>query len=194
MYDRLLSLGRPAPTPEEGADWVKVSIWRRIAKPEVMRLIAEADARFQLTQRERITLGLLALSEGMTVRELAAALETAGPGALTPWFGRLQKLGLVGAAGRTQATRYFVEPALLRGSGVTLPTSLRRIEPHRLAELVREDLRRYPGSRIGEIGARIGPEINRAQLRRALATLVRAGVIAMEGRLKGARYRLQEGA
>jgi ATP-dependent DNA helicase RecG len=44
IYDRLLSQGRPAPVPEEGADWVKVTIQRRIAKPEVMRLLTEADA------------------------------------------------------------------------------------------------------------------------------------------------------
>lgn len=68
MYDRLLSQGRPAPVPEEGPDSVKVTIQRRIVKPEVMRLMSEADARFQLTQRERITLGVLALSEGMTAR------------------------------------------------------------------------------------------------------------------------------
>ncbi len=39
IYDRLLSQGRPAPVPEEGADWVKVTIQRRIVKPEVMRLL-----------------------------------------------------------------------------------------------------------------------------------------------------------
>ena len=58
IYDRLLSQGRPAPVAEEGADWVKVTIQRRISKPEVMRLLTGADARFQLTQRERITLGI----------------------------------------------------------------------------------------------------------------------------------------
>jgi ATP-dependent DNA helicase RecG len=58
IYDRLLSQGRPAPVIEEGTDWVKVTIQRRIAKPAVMRLVTEADARFQLTQRERISLGV----------------------------------------------------------------------------------------------------------------------------------------
>jgi len=78
MYDRLLSQGRPAPVPVEGPDWVKVTIQRRIAKPEVLRLIAAADSSFQLTQRERITLGALAQTEGMTARELGALLETGG--------------------------------------------------------------------------------------------------------------------
>ena len=56
---------RPVPLAEEGADWVKVTICRRIVKPEVMRLVTEADGRFQLTQRERIALGILAQTEGM---------------------------------------------------------------------------------------------------------------------------------
>ncbi|MGE3729356.1 MAG: ATP-binding protein [Lysobacterales bacterium] len=190
IYDRLLSQGRPAPVPEEGADWVKVTIQRRIVKPEVMRLMAEADDRYQLTQRERITLGALAQTEGMTARELAVALETQGADALGPWLGRLPELGLVQSVGRTKGTRYFIAPALLRDSGVKLATSLKRIEPHRLLELVREDLRRYPRSKIGEISGRVGAEVSRSQLKRALADLVRAGVAAMEGQRNGARYRL----
>ena len=192
MYDRLLSHGRPAPAPEEGADWVKITIERQIAKPEVMRLSAEADARFQLTQRERITLGLLAQSEGMTARELATALATPGLDELTRWLGRLPSMGLVLTSGRTKGTRYFVDPALLADSGVKLPTSLKRIEPHRLAELVREDLRRYPRSKIGEISSRVGPEVRRSQLRRALAALVLSKAVTMEGARNGARYRLRD--
>jgi len=193
IYDRLLSQGRPAPVPEEGADWVKVTIQRRIVKPEVMRLMAEADERFQLTQRERITLGVLAQSEGMTARELAAVLETEGADALTPWLGRLLEFGLVQSTGRTKGTRYFVDPALLKDTGVKRLTTLKRIEPHRLLELVREDLRRYPRSRIGEISSRVGPEVSRAQLKRTLGDLVRTGAVTMEGQRATARYQLKDG-
>lgn len=190
LYDRLLSSGRPAPVPEEGADWVKVTITRRIMKPEVIRLVTVADARYQLMQRERITLAALAQSEGLTARELTALLEVESADELTSWFGRLQALDLIHSSGRTQATRYFVDPNLLRNVGIKLPTTLKRIEPHRLQELVREDLRRYSLSKIGEISARIGPEVNRSQLKRALAELVGLGVVIMEGERNGARYRL----
>jgi ATP-dependent DNA helicase RecG len=190
IYDRLLSQGRPAPVPEEGSDWVKVTIQRRIAKPDVMRLIADADARFQLTQRERITLGILAQTEGMTARALGALLETNGTEELAVWLGRLSSLSLVQSTGRTQGTRYFVDPELLRGADLRVPTTLLRIEPHRLQELVREDLRRYPRSKIGEISSRIGQEVNRSQLKRALAELVGLSVVVMEGERSGARYRL----
>jgi ATP-dependent DNA helicase RecG len=193
MYDRLLSQGRPAPLPEEGPDWVKVTIQRRIAKPEVMALMAEADARFHLTQRERITLGTLAQTEGLTARELAETLDAPNTDAIAGWLGRLPEIGLVSSSGRTKGTRYFVPPSLLKDSGISLPTSLRRIEPHRLSELVREDLRRYPRSKIGEISARIGAEVPRSQLKRALAHLIQSKAVRMEGQRAGARYRLEDG-
>ena len=44
-------------------------------------------------------------------------------------------------------------------------------------ELVREDLRRYPRSKIGEIRGRIGPELARSQLKRALTELERDGLV-----------------
>ena len=155
-----------------------------------MRLVAEADQRFQLTQRERSTLGILAQTEGLTARELGSMLETGSGGELAVWLGRLQTLGLVKSIGRTKGTRYFVDPSLLRGADLKVPTTLLRIEPHRLVELVREDLRRYPRSKIGEIHRRIGPEVNRAQLKRALAELVGLAEVVMEGERNGARYRL----
>ena len=190
IYDRLLSQGRPAPFPEEGADWVKVTIQRRIVKPEVMRLMAEADDRFQLTQRERITLGALAQTEGLTARELAAALETEGAEALVPWLGRLVELGLVQSAGRTKGTRYFVAPVLLREANIKVPTSLRRIEPHRLHALILEDLARYPDSSSTEVNRRIGVEISARTVKRALDALAADDLVGWAGERRWRKYRL----
>lgn len=128
----------------------------------------------------------------MTAREFAVVLETEGADALAPWLGRLLELGLVQSTGCTRGTRYFVASVVLRDSGVKLPTSLKRIEPHRLIELVREDLHRYSRSNIGDISSRIGLEVNRSQLRRTLAQLVRSGAAVMDGQRRGARYRLRE--
>lgn len=193
MYERLLTQGRLAPVLVEGPDWVKVSIERRIVKPEVMQLLGEADDRFHLTQRERICLGVLALKEANTARELMQTLELENSEALKPWLGRLLDFGLVKSSGRTQGTRYFVVPELLRGAGLDKVTTLKRIEPHRLAALIREDLRLYPNSKIGKIQGRIGPEINRSQLKRVLASLVDSGEVLMTGKRNGASYHLGSG-
>lgn len=103
-------------------------------------------------------------------------------------LGRLGEWGLVSQSGRTQSTRYFVLPELLRTLEFPAVTTLKRIEDHRLRALVLEDLRHYPGSAIGEIHQRIGVEIPRRRLSTMLGNLVAAGEVRMEGKLKGAQY------
>lgn len=188
MYDRMLSSGRPAPVTVEENDAVRVTIQRRMGHPHVIRLITEADRRFQLRQRERISLGILAQSEGMTAREFARLLELTEITDTKNWLGRLLDIGLVHSIGRTQATRYFLNPALLRDSDLSLGTTLTRIEPHRLEALIVEDLRRYPGSAISEVRNRVAPEVKQRRLKIALDHLVKEGKVRPEGENRWRRY------
>lgn len=193
MYDIQLSQGRSVPVPKEGPDSVCVTVGRRVLRVELVKLMADADARFQLRPRERICLGLLAASEGLTARELASRLELAHADELqSAWLGRLLSLGLVQSSGKTQATRYFVAPALLKGSGLDGKTTLRRMEPHRLRALIVEDLARYPDSSSGDINRRVGPEVPYRSLKRALDELTAQGQIQYEGLARGRRYRLKQ--
>ena len=110
LFERLLASGRKAPTVLEGTDSVHVTIPRRVVQPGVIRLLAEADQRYLLTQRERIVLALVAQTEGLSAVELAEQIELPDPAALRSWLGRLLEWGLVEQTGRTKATRYFVPP------------------------------------------------------------------------------------
>lgn len=166
-----------------------VVVERRVVHPGVIRLISEADERYQLTQRERITLGLLGQSEGLLAVELAQALAArGGPTELRPWLARLLELGLVGQTGRTRATRYFVVPGLLQGAGLDEQTTLQRIEPHRLRALIIEDVCRYPGSASSAIHRRVGAEIPKRTFRRELKSLVVEGSIIAQGEKRWRRY------
>lgn len=97
------------------------------------------------------------------------------------------ELGLVAQTGRTRATRYFVDPALVRDAGLEGQTTLKRIEPHRLRALIAEDVRRYPGSAASEIHRRVGPEIPDRTFRRALKELLSKGGITAEGERRSSR-------
>jgi ATP-dependent DNA helicase RecG len=188
MYEKLLVSGRSAPGVREDIDSVHVTIPRRVLHPAVIRLIALADERHQLGQRERITLGTLAQSEGMLATELATALELEDPSHLRHWLNRLLELQLVRQTGRTRATRYFVDPALLQEVGFDHQTTLRRIEPHRLRALIEEDVNRYPGATAPEIRSRVAPEIPASTLRDALQVLVTSQRIRPEGERRWRRY------
>jgi ATP-dependent DNA helicase RecG len=190
MFEVLLSQGRPAPEPTELHDRVQVTVRRRIIKPEVIDFLAKADQTYQLTQRERIALGLLAQQDAMTARELVSALELPSVDSLHPWLRRPLEWELVRSTGRTQATRYFIDPELLRTLDFAASTTLKRIEPHRLLALIVEDVGRYPRTRIGEIHQRIGAEVPRSRIRRSLEQLVREGRLHQEGVRSGTRYRL----
>ncbi len=190
MYEVLLAQGRAVPRLREGPDRVEVTVDRRILKPEVIDFLAKANQSHQLRQREMICLGLLSQSEHLTARELTSALMLDDVEDLRPWLGRLQDLGLITSAGRTRATRYFVSPDVIRSLALPATTTLGRIEPHRLEALVTEDLRRYPASSASEINARIGPEIDKFRLKRAIDVLIAAGKVAAEGERRWRRYRL----
>lgn len=189
LYEVLLSEGRPLPTIREGSDWVSVIVQRRIMKLEVIDFLARTDQMFPLRQREKITLGLLAQHDGLTARELTRFLELPDASGLGAWMGRLFEWGLVRQTGRTSGTRYFVDPGLLRKLEFPSRTTLNRIEPHRLDALILEDLDRYPDSAIGEIHGRIGSEIKRRQLKRALDRLVDRGDVFASGENRGRTYR-----
>ncbi|MDD2746614.1 MAG: ATP-binding protein [Acidithiobacillus ferrooxidans] len=188
IFEVLLLQGRPAPELIETHDRVQVTVRRRILKPEVIDFIAKSDQTYQLTQRERIALGLLAQHDALTARELAATLELPSTEVLQSWLKRLLEWHLVQSAGRTQATRYFVDPGLLRSLKFTGETTLKRIEPHRLAALVLEDLQRYPRSAISDIHRRIGGEIHPKQVKRALEELIGRGAVRFEGNNRWRRY------
>jgi ATP-dependent DNA helicase RecG len=105
-------------------------------------------------------------------------------------MGRLEGLHLVATTGRTKAKRNFVKPSVLKALEMQAPTTLTRIEPHRLQELILEDLRRYPGSAIGAIRRRIGPEIPPSQVKRAIETLTQQDKVLASGKNRGRRYEI----
>jgi ATP-dependent DNA helicase RecG len=176
------------PELREGPERVEVIVRKRILKPEIIEFISKADQTWQLNQRERITLGLLAQHESLTARELAVLLELDEVAALSSWMGRLQKFGVVQQKGKTQATRYFVDPQLLKKLDFSQSTTLRRIEPHRLKALILEDLKRYPDSAISEIHERVAPELDRHRVKRALESLTEDSLAVFSGEKRWRRY------
>jgi ATP-dependent DNA helicase RecG len=189
MYERLLATGRGAPTVKEGSDSVHVTVPRRVVQPGVIRLLAEADGRYQLTQRERITLALLAQTEGLLAAALSERLELDDPSSLRSWLGRLPDWGLIEQTGRTKGTRYFVPPAFLREAGLDRATTLARVQPHRLRALIREDLERFPDSSISDIHRRVGSEIPLRTIRTALNRMLTDGTIEAAGVRRWRKYR-----
>jgi ATP-dependent DNA helicase RecG len=76
----------------------------------------------------------------------------------------------------------------LHGAALTVPTTLTRVEPHRLRALILEDLSRYPGASSTEVNRRIGVEISTKTIKRMLDDLADDGQIRHEGERRWRRY------
>jgi ATP-dependent DNA helicase RecG len=188
MYREQLASGRLVPEVKEGDDRVVVVIKKRILKREIVDLMMQVDQTYTPSQRELITLGLIAQHETMRAVDLAAALELPDVDALGEWLGRLRDWGVISSRGRTKATEYFVTWDVLRKSGFKGRTTLKGIETHRLRELILQDLAVYREASRIEIHARIGPEIAAVKVRKAILSLVQEGIIRTEGEKRGRRY------
>ncbi|OWT80048.1 MULTISPECIES: ATP-binding protein [unclassified Achromobacter] len=188
MFEVLLSQGRPAPQLQELHDGVQVTVFRRVIKPQIIDFIAKADLTYAMSQREKITLGLLAQHEALTARDLAHALELSSVELLNPWLKRLLDWGVVLVRGRTQATRYFVNEQLIRSLDFEdIPIS-NRMDQQCLVDLITKDVKQHPQAQIAAIHCRIGAEIPRSRIRRCLGQLVKEGRLRREGAKRGVRY------
>ncbi len=181
MYEVLLATGRPIPEVQQGDDRVVVTVRKQITRPAIVDFMVKADQTLQPTQKELITLGLLAQHEALTAIELVKALELSRAEDLKHWLGRLKDWGVVNSRGKTKATEYFVEPEVLRTLEFQGETTLKGIERHRLRELILRDLEIYRKASISELHGRIGKEIPRRKVRRELAELVAAKGIGSQG-------------
>jgi len=94
--------------------------------------------------------------------------------------------------GRKTAKEYRVDLDLLSRMDYTGPTTLKAIEPHRLRELIIEDVRTHPHSAFGDIHKRIGPEIAAGKVRNALRQLEEAERVFRTGSYRWTRYSISQ--
>ncbi|MDR0834106.1 MAG: putative DNA binding domain-containing protein [Candidatus Symbiothrix sp.] len=188
VYDILLSVGKQTPETIVGDDSVTVVVRKRIAKPEIVAFLNRIDTEYQLNYRERICLGLLAQNNSLTAIEFSRLLELTGRQALTDWLGQLIELKIILSKGKTKGMTYYINPKVLKTTNFKGKTNLKRIENHRLKELVFQDLLIYQHSPISEIHERIGKEIPIRQLRVCISDMLQTKEICAQGEKKGRRY------
>lgn len=188
VYELLLGNGKEVPSVFEGDDRVIVTVKKQIISNEVLRLMDKASKELLLRQRELITLGLIAQNDGVSAIELSTMLNVTKQNGLQNWLGRLLEFELILSKGKTKGTFYYVNPEFLRNSDFIEKTNLKRIEPHRLQELIYEDLKNYPKSSISEINKRIGEEIKQRTLKAKLDEMIENNLINKEGEKRWTFY------
>lgn len=191
MYEILLQQGKNVPKVFEGDDFVSVKVFRRIQNSKVLELMDFVEKHYQLRQKQKICLGLIAMHESITARELEKLLELNNVDSLRPWLQPLIKQGLVISRNvRSRGMEYRVNSILLQNSDFRGTTSLKRIEDYRLKELIIEDLKLYKEAKLADIRERIGPEISEKRYKSQILSLEEEGIIGRRGSNRWTSYYL----
>jgi ATP-dependent DNA helicase RecG len=187
IYELLLSEAKKIPIVEEGDDRVTVTIFNSVKSPEIISLIERIRQQFNLNQREIICLGIIAQNKNIIATEFARQIQSKDDKQIKNWLGNLLRYQIVLTKGRTKGVKYFLNPKILRDTALSR-TDLSVIEPHRLKNLIIEDLLHYPNSSIQEIHQRIGIEIPIRTLRSCLYDAAKNGEIKYSGGKKYRKY------
>lgn len=82
--------------------------------------------------------------------------------------------------------------SVLKQSDYKGTTSLKRIEPYRLRELIIEDLKIYECSGLKDIQQRIGIEIPYKKVLEQIKAMLSDGIIESEGENRWIKYKLKK--
>ncbi|MFY7810209.1 MAG: ATP-binding protein [Flavobacterium sp.] len=193
MFQVLLSNAKHIPIPYQGDDFVSFTINKRIYKTEIVSLINRANEEFHLNSKELISLGLIAQYNSISAIQFSNKLNLPNQtNVVTNWLGRLQELGLIISKGNTKAKEYLVNPEFLKKANFKGKTNLKRIENHRLEELIYQDVKIYEPTPIRDIHIRIGEEITKNVIQKTLKAMCVKGVLESEGTLKGTKYFIRQ--
>jgi ATP-dependent DNA helicase RecG len=192
VYEELLTNGKQIPQIVVGDDSVKAIVKKQIAKPEVISFLNRMNSTYQLRQKEAITLGLIAQYNTISALDLSQLLEFQNDENLRTWIGRLKGLNIIISIDKTKATKYAINPKILKHTNFKGKTNLKRIESHRLKELIYQDLLIYAPCSISEIHERIGKEISKSQLIRCLKLMVENKTLSTTGERRWTKYSINQ--
>lgn len=192
MYEVLLSNGKQIPIVEEGDDYVKAIVGRRIISQKAIKVIRYALQVTELRQKQIICLGLIAQHESLSAADLIKLLNLKNRNELSPWLNRLVDESIVGTFGKNRGKEYRVCSNILKESGYKGQTSLKRIEPYRIRELIIEDLKIYECASLRDIQQRIGDEISYQKLWKQLDNMIKEDILESTGKNRWTKYRLKK--
>lgn len=193
MYQVLLSNAKHIPIPFQGDDYVKFTINKRISKTEIVSLINRANEEFLLNSKELISLGLIAQHNSISAIQFSNELNLPNQNnVVTNWLGRLTDLDLIITKGQTKGTEYLVNPEFLKKANFKGKTNLKRIENHRLEELIYQDVKIYGPTAIGDIQTRIGEEIPLRKIKSMLDKMVITYILIKVGSYRWTLYSINQ--
>ena len=189
IYEKLSTDAKEFPVIESDFNKVSVSLQSEIIDLEALRLTDYIAKHYQLTQREKIVIGIVARHKKILSTDLSKVLQLAEDERLRSWTAKLTDNSLLISRGIKKGNEFLINPELLKSSKLNISPSLKTIEPYRLQALIETDLQTYPNSSIRDIQGRL-PDVDIRDIRKVIYQMVDDGKLSTAGALKNRTYSL----
>ena len=187
VYEKLARDAKPMPEIESDFTKVSVTVYSKTMNPEVVSILDYIDRHYKLTQKEYITLGIIASQKKMPATQLASHLLLAQDDRTRTWIGTLLEKEIIVSHGEKKGTQYLLNPKLFEQAKLDITPSLKTMEPYVLEALIIEDIKYNPNSKMSQIQSRlVGAE--KKDVQRAVYKLVEEKELIAEGSLKFRTY------
>ncbi len=191
IYEKLSVDAKPFPLIESDFNSVTVTIESRIVDVQALRLTDYISRHYQLTQRERIMVGIVARHQKIRSTELTKILQLPEEVRLRSWCDKLIGRNILLTQGKGKGNAFLINPKLMADSKLNLSPSLKTLEPYVLEQLILTDIKNYPNSSIADIDSRI-KDIPKKDLQKTIYKLVRNGNLKTFGSKTYRKYSLVE--
>ncbi len=187
VYEKLVRDAKPLPEIDSEFTRVAVTVFSGAVDTEVISILDYIDKHFQLTQKEYITLGIVATEKKILSTQLALKLQMSQEEKMSSWIGTLLENNILITRGIKKSTEYLLNPDLFAQAKLDIRPSLKTLEPYKLAALVIEDLKYNGSSKLSDIQKRLS-EIPKQDIQKAIYKMVDNNEITPEGAKRNRTY------
>jgi len=187
VYEKLARDAKPLPVIESSFTKVSVTIHSGSVDEEVVSILDYIDQHFQLSRKEYITLGLVAMEKKIASTQLALKLQLSQEDKMRTWVGSLVEKGILTTQGIKKGTEYLLNPDLFAQARLGIRPSLKTLEPYKLDALITEDLKYNGKSKLADIQRRLS-EISESDIRKAVYRMVDQNHLIPDGGNRNRTY------
>lgn len=189
VYEKLVRDAKPLPIIESDFTKVSVTIESASVNPEVISILDYVEKNFQLTQKEYITLGIIASEKKLPATQLASRLQLKQEDRTRVWLGSLLEKKILITHGEKKGTQYLLNPMLFQYAQIDIVPSLKTMEPYKLEALILENLKYNGGSTMTEIKKRL-EGVPEKDIQKAVYKMVEEGSVLTSGGKRNRAYAL----
>jgi ATP-dependent DNA helicase RecG len=191
VYEKLARDAKPLPEIISEFTKVSVTVFPGVIDTEVISILDYINKHYQLTQKEYITLGIVATEKKILSTQLAIKLQLNQEDKMRTWIGTLLEKGILITHGIKKGTEYLLNPELFAQAKLNIKPSLKTLETYKVEALIIEDLKYNGQSKLSDIQNRL-KEISENEIQKTVYRMVKRNDLTVEGGKRNRSYSLSK--